>query len=222
MELLVAQLLNGLVYGVLLFLMAAGLSLIFGLMNVVSLAHGSFFMLGAFLGLAILKLTGSFWIALLLAPLAGRASRHRHGGDFPAAALCARPHGPGAADLRLHLRVLRPGADDLGPHRAAPADAGKPARHRAYRRRRVLGLSAVPDRLRLRHRAAALARARTQPDRRHGARRRRQCRRWRRVSAAISRCSSPAYSASASRWRGSAASRPDRSSAFIRAWIPTF
>jgi branched-subunit amino acid ABC-type transport system permease component len=51
MELLVAQLLNGLVYGVLLFLMAAGLSLIFGLMNVVSLAHGSFFMLGAFLGL---------------------------------------------------------------------------------------------------------------------------------------------------------------------------
>ena len=48
MDLFVAQLLNGLVYGVLLFLMAAGLSLIFGLMNVVSLAHGSFFMLGAF------------------------------------------------------------------------------------------------------------------------------------------------------------------------------
>ena len=46
MELIIAQLLNGLVYGVLLFLMAAGLSLIFGLMNVVSLAHGSFFMLG--------------------------------------------------------------------------------------------------------------------------------------------------------------------------------
>ena len=48
MEVFVAQLLNGLVYGVLLFLIAAGLSLIFGLMNVVSLAHGSFFMLGAF------------------------------------------------------------------------------------------------------------------------------------------------------------------------------
>ena len=42
MEVFVAQLLNGLVYGVLLFLIAAGLSLIFGLMNVVSLAHGSF------------------------------------------------------------------------------------------------------------------------------------------------------------------------------------
>jgi branched-chain amino acid transport system permease protein len=69
MEVFVAQLLNGLVYGVLLFLMAAGLSLIFGLMNVVSLAHGSFFMLGAFVGLSIVQLTGSFWLAMLLAPL---------------------------------------------------------------------------------------------------------------------------------------------------------
>jgi branched-chain amino acid transport system permease protein len=69
MEVLVAQVLNGVVYGVLLFLMAAGLSLIFGLMNVVSLAHGSFFMLGAFVGLSIVNLTGSFWLAMLLAPL---------------------------------------------------------------------------------------------------------------------------------------------------------
>src|SRR3984893_8165043 len=69
MAYLVAQLLNGLVYGMLLFLMAAGLSLIFGLMNVVSLAHGSFFMLGAFVGLSIVQLTGSFWLAMLLAPL---------------------------------------------------------------------------------------------------------------------------------------------------------
>ena len=69
MEFLLAQLLNGLVYGMLLFLMAAGLSLIFGLMNVVSLAHGSFFMLGAFLGLAIYHFTGSFWLALVLAPI---------------------------------------------------------------------------------------------------------------------------------------------------------
>jgi branched-chain amino acid transport system permease protein len=69
MEFLIAQLLNGLVYGVLLFLMAAGLSLIFGLMNVVSLAHGSFFMLGAFFGLSIFQFTGSFWLALVLAPI---------------------------------------------------------------------------------------------------------------------------------------------------------
>jgi branched-chain amino acid transport system permease protein len=69
MEVFVAQLLNGLVYGVLLFLIAAGLSLIFGLMNVVSLAHGSFFMLGAYFGLSIFRITGSFWWALVLAPM---------------------------------------------------------------------------------------------------------------------------------------------------------
>src|ERR1700731_4289901 len=69
MEVFVAQLLNGLVYGALLFLMAAGLSLIFGLMNVVSLVHGSFFMLGAFFGLAIFNISGSFWLALVMAPV---------------------------------------------------------------------------------------------------------------------------------------------------------
>ncbi|MDB5533718.1 MAG: branched-chain amino acid ABC-type transport system, permease component, partial [Hyphomicrobiales bacterium] len=69
MDLFLVQLLNGLVYGMLLFLMAAGLSLIFGLMNVVSLAHGSFFMLGAYIGLSIYQITGSFWLALVLAPI---------------------------------------------------------------------------------------------------------------------------------------------------------
>src|SRR4029077_3267403 len=53
----------------LLSLIAAGLSLIFGLMNVVSMAHGSFFILGAFFGLSIFKITGSFWLALILAPI---------------------------------------------------------------------------------------------------------------------------------------------------------
>jgi branched-subunit amino acid ABC-type transport system permease component len=70
MDLILTQTLNGLVYGVLLFLLASGLSLIFGLMGVVNLAHGSFFMLGAFCGLSVIKLTGSFWWALLLAPIA--------------------------------------------------------------------------------------------------------------------------------------------------------
>ena len=89
MEFLVAQLLNGLVYGVLLFLMAAGLSLIFGLMNVVSLAHGSFFMLGAFFGLSIFKFTGSFWLALILAPIPVVRDRGRDGVGVHAAALSA-------------------------------------------------------------------------------------------------------------------------------------
>jgi len=69
MEVFVAQLLNGLVYGVLLFLMAAGLSLIFGLMNVVSLAHGSFFMLGAYLSTTLIARGFDFWTAAIAAGL---------------------------------------------------------------------------------------------------------------------------------------------------------
>lgn len=77
MEFLVAQLLNGLVYGVLLFLMAAGLSLIFGLMNVVSLAHGSFFMLGAFIGLSVFRAHAQFLAGLPAGADSGGASRRR-------------------------------------------------------------------------------------------------------------------------------------------------
>jgi branched-chain amino acid transport system permease protein len=69
MEFFLEQLLNGFVYGILLFLTAAGLSLIFGLMNVVSLAHGSFFMLGGYVGFALFRLTNNFWLSFLLAPV---------------------------------------------------------------------------------------------------------------------------------------------------------
>lgn len=67
MQTAITQITNGLVFGMLLFLMSAGLSLIFGLMNVVNVAHGSFFMLGAFFAMAIAGWTGSFWLALALA-----------------------------------------------------------------------------------------------------------------------------------------------------------
>jgi branched-subunit amino acid ABC-type transport system permease component len=63
------QAVNGLAYGALLFLLSAGLTLIFGMLNVVNLAHGSFYMLGAYAGLATLDVTGSFWLAALAAPL---------------------------------------------------------------------------------------------------------------------------------------------------------
>jgi len=69
MDFLLIQILNSLVYGMLLFLLSAGLSLIFGLLGVVNLAHGSFFMLGGFFALSVIRYTGSFWWALLLAPL---------------------------------------------------------------------------------------------------------------------------------------------------------
>lgn len=63
-----AQALNGLSYGALLFLLSIGLTLIFGMMDVVNLAHGSFYMLGAYAGLSVGGATGSFWLALLAAP----------------------------------------------------------------------------------------------------------------------------------------------------------
>jgi branched-chain amino acid transport system permease protein len=65
-QIAVTQVVNGLVLGMLLFLMSAGLSLIFGLMNVVNVAHGSFFMLGAFFAMTIAERTGEFWLGLAL------------------------------------------------------------------------------------------------------------------------------------------------------------
>ena len=67
---LLVQLLNGLQLAMLLFLLSAGLSLVLGLMNFVNLAHGTLYMLGAYLGVTFAGLTGSFWLALALAPLA--------------------------------------------------------------------------------------------------------------------------------------------------------
>jgi branched-chain amino acid transport system permease protein len=62
-SLLAIQALNGLQYGVLLFLLAAGLTLVFGIMNFVNLAHGSLYMMGAFLGASVYGTSGSFLLA---------------------------------------------------------------------------------------------------------------------------------------------------------------
>lgn len=70
MEALTSHVLNGLAYGLLLFLLAAGLSLIFGMMDVINLSHGSFFMLGGFVGISALAATGSFWLALAITVVA--------------------------------------------------------------------------------------------------------------------------------------------------------
>jgi branched-chain amino acid transport system permease protein len=67
--LLLQQVLNGLQLGVTLFLMAAGLTLVFGIMDVINLAHGAFYMLGAFLTAWLARITGSFLLALLGAVL---------------------------------------------------------------------------------------------------------------------------------------------------------
>src|SRR5215831_7114668 len=60
------QLLNGVQYGLVLFLVASGLTLIFGILGVINLAHGAFYMLGAYLAYALTVYLGNFWLALLV------------------------------------------------------------------------------------------------------------------------------------------------------------
>ncbi len=64
-----AQGIHGLAYGMMLFLVASGLTLIFGMMGILNLAHASFFMLSAYFSYTVLKVTGNFWLALLVAPV---------------------------------------------------------------------------------------------------------------------------------------------------------
>ncbi|MGA7309603.1 MAG: branched-chain amino acid ABC transporter permease, partial [Pseudolabrys sp.] len=66
---LVIQTMNGIVTGMILALVASGLTLIFGIMDVVNFAHGELFMLGAYIGVIVVTATGSFWLALVLAAL---------------------------------------------------------------------------------------------------------------------------------------------------------
>lgn len=90
MDFVVLSLLNGISYGLLLFMVSAGLTLIFGMMGVLNFAHGSFYMLGAYFGFTVAR-HASFWFAIVVAPLAvaliggfierfmlRRAHRHGH------------------------------------------------------------------------------------------------------------------------------------------------
>src|SRR6185369_11093633 len=66
LSLFLTQALNGLQLGILLFLLAAGLTLVFGIMNFVNLAHGSLYMMGAYFAAAVFNWTGSFVLAGLI------------------------------------------------------------------------------------------------------------------------------------------------------------
>jgi branched-chain amino acid transport system permease protein len=66
---IVIQMLHGLAYGMLLFLVASGLTLVFGMMNVLNIAHASFYMLGAYFSYQMLKMVGNFWVGLVVCPL---------------------------------------------------------------------------------------------------------------------------------------------------------
>ncbi|WP_164738595.1 branched-chain amino acid ABC transporter permease [Aquabacter cavernae] len=70
LELFLMQLFSGLALGAILVMVALGLTIIFGMLGIVNFAHGALFMVGAYAGLWVASLTGSFWWALLIAPIA--------------------------------------------------------------------------------------------------------------------------------------------------------
>jgi branched-chain amino acid transport system permease protein len=66
-DILLLLLLNGLIWGLIIALIALGLSIIFGLLDVINLAHGDFFMVGTVLSWFVLQMTGDFWIGWITA-----------------------------------------------------------------------------------------------------------------------------------------------------------
>ena len=71
MDTLLLLALNGLIWGLIIALIALGLSIIFGLLDVINIAHGDFFMVGTVLAWFTLEATGNFWLGFLVAPLVG-------------------------------------------------------------------------------------------------------------------------------------------------------
>ena len=84
LELIVISSLNGILFGMLLFLMASGLTVIFSMLGVLNFAHASFYMLGAFFGYQISRWTG-FWPALIVADPAPVFSVHSPAYRVPSA-----------------------------------------------------------------------------------------------------------------------------------------
>src|SRR5882762_749039 len=72
-EVVLVLAINGLIWGLIIALIALGLSIIFGLLDIINIAHGDFFMIGTVLAWTVLMQTGSFWPAFLIAPLIGFA-----------------------------------------------------------------------------------------------------------------------------------------------------
>lgn len=70
-DLVIVLVLNGLVWGLIIALIALGLSIIFGLLDFINVAHGDFFMVGAVLAWSMIDLFGNFWLAILVVPLIG-------------------------------------------------------------------------------------------------------------------------------------------------------
>ena len=109
----VVQTFNGVSYGALLFLVGSGLSLIFGVMRIVNLSHGAYFLWGGYIALSVIWATGSWALSLPLAAFAVALIGLVDGTGVPAAARL-RSAAAGAADGRLCLSVSAGRARHLG------------------------------------------------------------------------------------------------------------
>lgn len=69
LEAFFSQVLNGLSFGAVLFFLASGFTLIFGLMRITNLAHGGFYLVGGYVGISVVRATGNFWLAILVSAL---------------------------------------------------------------------------------------------------------------------------------------------------------
>ena len=103
MEFFTISMLNGLSYGLLLFMLSSGLTLIFSMMGVLNFAHASFYMMGAYVAYSIAKVTG-FWPGLVIAPLRRRRHRRAVRALLPAPRPQVRPRRRAADHLRALVR----------------------------------------------------------------------------------------------------------------------
>ena len=125
--LLLEQALNGLQFGLMLFLLAAGLTLVFGVMDMINLAHGSLYMVGAFLAAWLVGLTGSFVLGVLGAvALTGLFGMALEAGLLRTL-VRARPPVAGARDVRADPDPERRRQDGVR-HRPAAVGAGRAGR----------------------------------------------------------------------------------------------
>ena len=101
--LIAEQILNGLQFGIMLFLMSAGLTLIFGVMGLINLAHGSLYMIGAFVAATVASATGSIILALAAALSAGAIA-----GAEAEAVAAPQPQRAPCAHLRTRCAAVAP------------------------------------------------------------------------------------------------------------------
>ena len=71
MDFLIIQTFNGLSYGAIIFLIASGLTIIFGVMDIVNLAHAAYYLLGGYVSITVIRVTGNFYLGILCGTLVG-------------------------------------------------------------------------------------------------------------------------------------------------------